>query len=226
MTMIVARVICIAVGYVLGMFQTGYIYGKLHNVDIRQHGSGNAGATNTLRTLGWKAGLITFAGDLGKAMLAMLLAWLLFREKYSDGVKLLEMYAGFGAVLGHNFPFYMKFKGGKGIACTAGFILAFYPPMAPLCLLLFIVVVAVTRYVSLGSILVMICFWVQLILFGQLGHLGVNAGLLLETYIVGALFSVMGIWRHRENIKRLIAGEENKFSMNKSSAAEKKNGGK
>lgn len=226
MTMIVARVICIAVGYVLGMFQTGYIYGKLHNVDIRQHGSGNAGATNTLRTLGWKAGLITFAGDLGKAMLAMLLAWLLFREKYSDGVKLLEMYAGFGAVLGHNFPFYMKFKGGKGIACTAGFILAFYPPMAPLCLLLFIVVVAVTRYVSLGSILVMICFWVQLILFGQLGHLGVNAGLLLETYIVGALFSVMGIWRHRENIKRLIAGEENKFSMNKSSAAKKKNGGK
>ena len=74
--------------------------------------------------------------------------------------------------------------------------------------------------------LLMICFWVQLILFGQLGHLGVNAGLLLETYIVGALFSVMGIWRHRENIKRLIAGEENKFSMNKSSAAEKKNGGK
>ncbi len=155
--MIVARVICIAVGYVLGMFQTGYIYGKLHNVDIRQHGSGNAGATNTLRTLGWKAGLITFAGDLGKAMLAMLIGWLLFHEKYSDGVKLLEMYAGFGAVLGHNFPFYMKFKGGKGIACTAGFILAFYPPMAPLCLLLFIIIVAVTRYVSLGSILVMIC---------------------------------------------------------------------
>ena len=80
MTMIVARVICIAVGYVLGMFQTGYIYGKLHNVDIRQHGSGNAGATNTLRTLVWKAGLIKFAGDLGKAMLAMLLGWLLFRE--------------------------------------------------------------------------------------------------------------------------------------------------
>lgn len=213
MTMTAARVICIFIGYVLGMFQTGYIYGKLHHVDIRQHGSGNAGATNTLRTLGWKAGLITFAGDLGKAMLAMLISWLLFRDKYADGVKLLEMYAGFGAVLGHNFPFYMKFKGGKGIACTAGFILAFYPPMAPLCLLLFIVIVAVTRYVSLGSILVMICFWVQLVLFGQLGHLNVNPNLMPETYIVGALFSVMGIWRHRENIKRLITGKENKFSM-------------
>lgn len=223
--MIVARVICIAVGYVLGMFQTGYIYGKLHNVDIRQHGSGNAGATNTLRTLGWKAGLITFAGDLGKAMLAMLIGWLLFHEKYSDGVKLLEMYAGFGAVLGHNFPFYMKFKGRKGIACTAGFILAFYPPMAPLCLLLFIIIVAVTRYVSLGSILVMICFWIQLVIFGQLGHLGANSALLLEVYIVGALFSIMGIWRHRENIKRLIAGKENKFSMSKSSETAKKNGG-
>ena len=155
----------------------------------------------------------------------MLLAWLLFRDKYSDGVKLLEMYAGFGAVLGHNFPFYMKFKGGKGIACTAGFILAFYPPMAPLCLLLFIVIVAVTRYVSLGSILVMLCFLAQLIIFGQLGHLGVNPRLLMETYLVGALFSVMGIWRHRENIKRLIAGEENKFSMDKSSKTDKKDGG-
>ncbi|MEY8390197.1 glycerol-3-phosphate 1-O-acyltransferase [Lachnospiraceae bacterium] len=223
--MIVARIVCIAIGYVLGMFQTGYIYGKLHNIDIRQHGSGNAGATNTLRTLGWKAGLLTFAGDLGKAMLAMLISWLLFRDKYSDGVKLLEMYAGFGAVLGHNFPFYLKFKGGKGIACTAGFILAFYPPMAPLCLLLFIVIVAVTRYVSLGSILVMLCFWIQLLIFGQLGHLGVNPGLLLETYVVGALFSIMGIWRHRENIKRLIAGEENKFSMGKSSKTDKKDGG-
>ena len=68
--MLAARGICIVIGYILGMFQTGYIYGKLHHIDIRQHGSGNAGATNTLRTLGWKAGLITFAGDIGKAILS------------------------------------------------------------------------------------------------------------------------------------------------------------
>lgn len=220
--MLAARIICIAIGYLLGMFQTGYIYGKLHHIDIRQHGSGNAGATNTLRTLGWKAGLVTFLGDLGKAMLAMLIGWLLFREKYPDGVKLLEMYAGFGAVLGHNFPVYLRFKGGKGIACTAGFILAFYPPMAPLCLLLFIVVVATTKYVSLGSILVMACYFAELVAFGQLGHLDVKPQLLPETYVVGALFSLMGIWRHRENIKRLLAGTENKFSMGKSSKTEKK----
>lgn len=220
--MLAARGICIVIGYILGMFQTGYIYGRLHHIDIRQHGSGNAGATNTLRTLGWKAGLITFAGDIGKAILSMVIAWLLFDKKYPDGVKLLEMYAGFGAVLGHNFPCYLKFKGGKGIACTAGFILAFYPPMAPLCLLLFIVIVAITRYVSLGSILVMICYFIQLVFFGQMGHLGVRASLLPEVYIVGALFSLMGIWRHRENIKRLFAGTENKFSMGKSESKEKK----
>lgn len=222
MTMVLARGICIAIGYCLGMFQTGYIYGKLHHVDIRQHGSGNAGATNTLRTLGLKAGLITFFGDLGKAMLSMLIAWLIFRERFPQGVMLLEMYAGFGSVLGHNFPAYLKFKGGKGIACTAGFILAFYPPMAVLCLLLFIVVVAVTRYVSLGSILVMAYFFAQLVAFGQLGFLKVDTGLRTEMYIVGALFAVMGIWRHKQNIKRLLSGTENKFSFSKSGNLKKK----
>lgn len=222
MSMVLARGICIVIGYCLGMFQTGYIYGKLHHMDIRQHGSGNAGATNTLRTLGLKAGLITFIGDLGKAILSMLIAWLIFHERYPDGVLLLEMYAGFGTVLGHNFPAYLKFKGGKGIACTAGFILAFYPPMAVLCLLLFIVAVAVTRYVSLGSILVMFCFFVQLIVFGQLGYLQIAPELMVEAYVVGALFALMGIWRHKANIMRLLSGTENKFSLKKSGNLEKK----
>lgn len=222
MNMILARGICLVIGYCLGMFQTGYIYGKLHHVDIRQYGSGNAGATNTLRTLGLKAGLITFFGDLGKAMLAMLIAWLLFHGEYPGLVMLLEMYAGLGTVLGHNFPAYLKFKGGKGIACTAGFILAFYPPMAILCLLLFIVVVAATRYVSLGSILVMVCFFVQLVVFGQLGYLRIDHEFMAEMYIVGGIFAVMGIWRHKANIKRLLNGTENKFSFSKSGSLEKK----
>ncbi len=135
---------------------------------------------------------------------------------------LLEMYAGFGAVLGHNFPAYLKFKGGKGIACTAGFILAFYPPMAVLCLLLFIVVVAVTRYVSLGSILVMLCFFAQLVVFGEMGYLKIAPGLKMEAYMVGVLFAVMGIWRHKANIGRLLTGTENKFSFSKSGNLEKK----
>lgn len=214
--MILSRGICLVIGYIFGLFQTGYIYGKAHNIDIRQQGSGNAGTTNALRTLGWKAGLITFIGDLGKAMLAMLAAWLLFHEKYPDGVKLLEMYAGFGAVLGHNFPFYLKFKGGKGIACTSGFILAFCPLMAPICLILFIGAVAITRYVSLGSILVVVSFFIQLIVFGQMGLLRVAPDLLPEVYVVGGLFTLLALWRHRANIKRLLSGTENKLSLHKS----------
>lgn len=214
--MILSRGICLVIGYIFGLFQTGYIYGKAHNIDIRQQGSGNAGTTNALRTLGWKAGLITFIGDLGKAMLAMLAAWLLFHEKYPHGIKLLEMYAGFGAVLGHNFPFYLKFKGGKGIACTSGFILAFCPLMAPICLILFIGAVAITRYVSLGSILVVVSFFIQLIVFGQMGILRVAPDLLPEVYVVGGLFTLLALWRHRANIKRLLSGTENKLSLHKS----------
>lgn len=99
--------------------------------------------------LGIKAGLITFAGDLCKAILAVLLVKVLFRNAYPDAVRILELYAGFGAVLGHNFPFYLKFKGGKGIACTSGMILAVCPMAAPVCLVLFIGSIAITRYVSL-----------------------------------------------------------------------------
>lgn len=213
--MIGARVIAVLVGYFLGIFQTGYIYGKSHGIDIRTQGSGNAGTTNTLRVLGWKAGLVTFAGDLLKAILSVVIIHFLFRDRYPESVKVLELYAGFGAVLGHNFPFYLKFKGGKGIACTSGMILAVCPISAPLCLLLFIGSVALTRYVSLGSILVVTTYLIQVIVFGQLGYLGLDAASLPEFYIVSACFTAMGLWRHRENIKRLATGTENKFGMKK-----------
>ena len=213
--MIYSRIICLVIGYIFGLFQTGYIYGKAHNIDIREHGSGNAGTTNTLRTLGWKAGLITFLGDLCKAMLAILIAWLLFRERYPEYVKVLQMYAGLGAVLGHNYPFYLKFKGGKGIACTAGFILACFWQAAPVCLILFILSVVITRYVSLGSILVVISFFIQLVAFGQAGIIHLTAESRVEVYILGAVFTLLALWRHRENIKRLLKGQENKFGTSK-----------
>ena len=93
------RLVCVAIGYLFVLFQTAYIYGKLHGIDIRNYGSGNAGTTNTLRVLGWKAGLITFLGDLFKAIFAVLLIRFIFIGKYPDAVKILELYAGFGAVL-------------------------------------------------------------------------------------------------------------------------------
>lgn len=216
--MVISRIICLAIGYLFGLFQTGYIYGKAHNIDIREHGSGNAGTTNTLRTLGWKAGAVTFAGDLCKAMAAILVAWILFHNQYPEAVKILEMYAGFGAVLGHNYPFYLKFKGGKGIACTSGFILACFWQIAPICLALFILAVAITRYVSLGSILVVISFFIQLVVFGQMGIFNVPKQYLPEVYLVGAIFTLLALWKHRANIKRLLAGTENKFGMSKKEA--------
>ena len=114
------RLVCLLIGYIFGCFQTSYIYGKLHGIDIRQYGSGNAGTTNSLRVLGKKAGAIVLVCDILKTGLAMTMVRLLFREHYGDILYLLAIYAAAGAILGHNFPFYLGFKGGKGIACTAG----------------------------------------------------------------------------------------------------------
>lgn len=211
--MIIARIIALVIGYVFGLFQTGYLYGKSKGIDIRKEGSGNAGTTNSLRVLGWKAGAVTFLGDLCKAILAVLLVKLIFGGRYPEYVRVLELYAGFGSVLGHNFPFYLGFKGGKGIACTSGMILAVLPAAAPFCLLLFILAVALTRYVSLGSILVVCAYLVQVIVFGQLGLLGLSGAVRAEFYVVSACFTALALWQHRANIKRLFGGTENKFGM-------------
>ena len=212
---IVARILALAIGYIFGLFQTGYIYGRSKGIDIRKEGSGNAGTTNSLRVLGWKAGLITFLGDLLKAIFAVLLVKVIFQEKYPEGIAVLELYAGFGTVLGHNFPCYLNFKGGKGIACTAGVILAVCPLATPICLVLFIGAIAITRYVSLGSILVVIAYLIQVIVFGQTGILHMEKSYLPEYYVISACFTAMALWRHKENIKRLLNGTENKLGAKK-----------
>ena len=135
------RIICIVIGYAFGLFQTGYIYGRMHHIDIRKHGSGNAGTTNALRTLGWKAGLITFLGDCMKCVLAVVLVKLIFAE--SDYLPLLSLYAGLGAVLGHNYPFYLNFKGGKGIAATGGLILSISPILFLILVSIFLIILLI-----------------------------------------------------------------------------------
>ena len=206
------RLICIAIGYVFGLFQTGYIYGKIKHIDIREHGSGNAGATNTLRTLGWKAALITFLGDCLKCVLAILLVKLLFRNGQVP-VSLLGMYAGLGAVLGHDYPFYLNFKGGKGIASTGGIILAMNPIMVIISLALFGTIVGVTKYVSLGSIVLMVSFVIQVIVYGQMGGFGIAGAPLYELYGIAIFLMLLAIIRHRQNIVRLINGTENKIGQ-------------
>ena len=213
--MIAARFIAVAVGYVCGLFETGYFYGKKKGVDIRTKGSGNSGATNTLRTFGWKAGLVTCLGDILKTVAAVLIIKLIFGKTYPDDIILLELYAGFGAVLGHNFPFYLKFKGGKGVACTGGMVLAVFPVVAPVSMGLFVLLSAVTKYVSLGSIVGLISVFVQVVIYGQLGIIAIPADIRVEFYILTACFSLLGVWQHRANIKRLLNGTENKLGAKK-----------
>lgn len=208
------RLICVGIGYAFGLIQSGYLYGRAKNIDIRQYGSGNAGSTNVLRVMGKKAGAVVFLGDFFKAVAAMCLVRILFSSS-SDSTDLLALYTGLGVTLGHNFPFYLHFKGGKGIASMAGIMTAMDIRITLTCLVIFAVTVAVTRYVSLGSILVSIVFFAELIFFGRMGSYHVAASDLTEFYILGGVLMCMAVWRHRANIGRLLSGTENKLGASK-----------
>ncbi|MDE6993498.1 MAG: glycerol-3-phosphate 1-O-acyltransferase PlsY [Lachnospiraceae bacterium] len=204
------RAICLVIGYVFGLFQTAYLYGKLHGIDIRNYGSGNAGTTNTLRTLGTKAGLIVLLGDIMKCILAIVLTNMLFQNSHPDEIYLLKIYAAAGAILGHNFPFYLHFKGGKGIAATAGMILSFHPWLIPMGVILFFGTFFTTHYVSLGSLLVYAGFMIELVVLGQMGIFGMPQEALIEMYVIAGFLTVMAYYKHKDNIKRLLGGTERK----------------
>ena len=201
------RVICLVMGYVFGLFQTGYLYGKLNHIDIRNYGSGNSGTTNALRVMGKKAGLVVFAGDFLKTVFACLAARIIF--KGSPDTDLYVLYAGLGVVLGHNFPCYLNFKGGK--ASMAGILVSMDWRVTLVCAALFLGAVIITRYVSLGSILVVISFFIQILVYGAHGTFTVSADHLMEFYAVAFVLMAMAIWRHKTNIKRLLSGTENKL---------------
>ena len=221
------RIFCLLIGYVFGLFQTAYIYGRLHGIDIRNYVSGNAGTTNTLRVFGTKAGLLVLLGDIMKCILAVVITGVIFGGSHPDMVYLLKMYTAAGAIIGHNFPFYLKFKGGKGIAATAGLILSFHPYLIPMGVILFFGAFFITHYVSLGSLLVYAGFLVELIILGQMGIFGMTQALLLELYVIAGLLTVMAYWKHRENIRRLVSGTERKtYLTHKNTGAEETAEGK
>ena len=207
------RIICLAIGYVFGLFQTGYIYGKMNGIDIRQTGSGNAGTTNVLRTLGKKAGIITYAGDMLKAVFAALVIRLIFGKSHADSIMLLSLYSGLGVILGHNYPFYLGFKGGKGIAASSGVIVSLaYWPLILINLVTFVSVTAISRYVSLGSLVMMTGFFAEFCIFGKLGMIpGLHSEELIEAVIIVLILTVLAFWRHRANIVRLAQGNERKL---------------
>ena len=223
--MILARFICLICGYCCGLLQTSYIYGRMNGIDIREHGSGNAGTTNALRVLGKKAGLIVFIGDFFKGLLPVIITRIIMTDLYPEEVYLFLAYIGLGTILGHNFPFYLHFKGGKGIATTAGVIVGFLDPVIIVsCLITFIVVVAATRYVSLGSIIIVTMFAVEYTIFALNGKYPFNLEnslsheAFIESIIIVCIISCMAIYRHKANIVRLINHEENKLGSKKKEA--------
>ncbi len=210
------RLACVLIGYVFGLFQTGYLYGRIKGIDIREHGSGNAGATNALRTLGKKAGAITFFGDCFKCVFAVVTVRLLFAGYGESGENmgvLLGMYASMGVILGHNFPFYLNFKGGKGIAATAGLYVSLDPILMLIGATSFVAAVAVTKYVSVGSILVVIELLAGVLIYGFLGKWGLTQPHLYELYGITVFLTLLALYRHKKNIKGLLHGTERKLGV-------------
>ena len=205
------RIACLVIGYVFGIMQTAYIYGKMKGIDIREHGSGNAGTTNALRVLGKKAGAIVFAGDFLKCFVSIYLVRFIFKTSAPEILPLLSIYAATGCILGHNFPVQLNFRGGKGIACTAGLLAAFDIRIGIIALLTFLAIVIITRYVSLGSIDIVTEFALFTIIFGQLGLYHMAKAPLIELYVIAAFLAGMAIYRHRANIVRLLNGTENRI---------------
>ncbi len=213
--MIMVRFGALLIGYLFGLIQTSYIYGKLKGIDIRSYGSGNAGTTNTLRVLGARAGMIVLLGDILKCVVAIVLVRALFSGNYGDMKYLLAMYAAAGVILGHNFPFYLHFKGGKGVAATAGLVFAFHPYFLPLEVVLFLGIFFTTHYVSLASLTSYAVYFLQIVVAGQLGLFGMTQAHLIELYVLTGLLTALAFWKHRENIGRLLRHEERKTYLTK-----------
>lgn len=196
------RIVSVLIGYVFGCFQTAYIVGRLSkNIDIREHGSGNLGATNALRVLGFKDGALTFLGDFTKAVLSVILTRILFDDP------IMGFYAGVGCIMGHNWPIFLKFKGGKGIASTIGVATAINPLIGLILAAIAFITIFISRFVSLGSILMSIALPILMFIFyfDQ-----------VEYILLGSLLMISALYRHKDNIKRLISGTENKLGRKKS----------
>ncbi|MGX4598707.1 glycerol-3-phosphate 1-O-acyltransferase PlsY [Faecalimicrobium sp. JNUCC 81] len=200
----ISYIMIIIIAYLLGNISTSYIVAKrLTGEDIRTQGSGNAGSTNVLRTHGKKAGAMTFIGDVLKGIVAVFIS-----EMIAKIVGLDVVTAGYvavvGVVCGHNWPAFLGFRGGKGVATSLGAMIAVNPIIALICLLVFIVIVAITKYVSLGSV-VGIAMSPIIMMFSKN-----QKGILVTLFL-----TISVIYTHRENIKRLLKGTERKIGQKK-----------
>lgn len=193
-------IISLLMGYLIGSIPWGYLLARLwKGIDIRQHGSGNIGATNIWRTLGPGPGIIVLLLDMAKGVAAVLLA------KHFLGGANIELVAAIGALLGHGYPAFLKFKGGKIIATGAGTIFALSPISGLIGLVLFIGSVVITRYVSVGSMMAAVSVPVSFYLLGME----------MPYLLFGGVVASFALYKHRANIKRIISGTEFRFGEKK-----------
>lgn len=207
------RIACLIIGYCFGCLQSAYILGRLiGKIDIREYGSGNAGFTNTTRVLGKKVGIVVFLIDLFKIIAAYIICSLIFDGdgSFVEGTSLLPgLYAGIGAVLGHNFPFYLGFRGGKGIACTLGLMLCVDWQIALITYAIGFVVFLAKRYISLSSLTMALVYPVLMIITRNIYGFGIEEILLMF------VLCILAYIKHKSNIERLLNGTENKFGSKK-----------
>lgn len=212
--MIYAIILALVVGYLFGSINTSIIAGKIKGIDIRNVGSGNAGATNTLRAMGKGAAAMVFLGDLLKTFIAMSAACVfaqLFAPNNEEVLKYCEYAAGIGAVIGHNFPLYFKFKGGKGIVSSLGVILFLDWRIGLILLAVSLLIMAATRYVSLGSLVGAVLYPVFVIAFNT----DFKEKTLPFYILLSVAIALLALYRHRANIKRLLSGTESKLGEKK-----------
>ena len=216
-------IICLLAGYAFGNIPNGYLYAKAHGIDIYKEGSGNPGTTNVLRTLGKKAGFTVLMMDIAKCMLPIFFMVLFFKPENEDLKSLILMATGIGAILGHNFPCIPKVRGGKGVACTGALLIALSPLYTFCLLLFFILVVLITGYVSLGSMLAITVFFLSVVFFGKSSLLfPFSEAVYLPMCALSFLLMALLIFQHRGNIRRLLNGTENRFGKKKIEAEEEK----
>ena len=196
------------IAYLLGSISFSIIISKkMAGFDVRDKGSKNAGSTNVLRTVGKKAAIITLICDCLKGVIAILIAYIAGNIAENLDRALLIQLAGIFVVLGHTFPVFFKFKGGKGVATSLGVLLMVNWQIGLICLVFALILMALTRFVSLGSVAAAILFPVLTVFI-------TNNYLVPGNYIIfGVILAILVIFNHRENVKRLLTGTENKLSF-------------
>ena len=192
----------VILAYAIGSIPTSFLIGKARGIDVRQEGSGNVGATNVLRAVGKLPALITLVVDVAKGVIAVtLLASIFYAKGVPIAFNVFRALLGLSAIVGHNWSIFLKFKGGKGVATSCGVLMILLPKATAIAILVFLITVWLTRYVSLGSILLSAAVPIAAALLGRE----------IELVVLAVTLCILISYRHKANIKRLLRGAENKI---------------